>query len=308
MNIIITGCLGHIGSYIISKLSKINNLNKVYLLDNNTQNKLNTLFNIKTKKKIIYIDEDLSEARKLFKIKDIDVIIHLASTTNAEASLNNSKSYFNNNIGCFKNILKYCKKNKSKLIHISSTSVYGDQSDLVNEKSKKLKPQSPYAKIKLIEEKMLRSEKNLKFITLRFGTIAGFSNGMRYHTAVNKFCYQTIMKKDITVWKTAMNQFRPYLSIHDAFKSINFIIKKNLFINQIFNVLSENLTVNDILKVIKINGYKIKIKKVKSKIMNQLSYKVDKKKFEKLGIKLNYKIKNDIKDTLKSLSSIKNAK
>ena len=51
MNIIITGCLGHIGSYIISKLSKINNLNKVYLLDNNTQNKLNTLFNIKTKKK-----------------------------------------------------------------------------------------------------------------------------------------------------------------------------------------------------------------------------------------------------------------
>ena len=194
------------------------------------------------------------------------------------------------------------------MIHISSTSVYGDQSDLVNEKSKKLKPQSPYAKIKLIEEKMLKSEKNLKFITLRFGTIAGFSNGMRYHTAVNKFCYQTIMKKDITVWKTAMNQFRPYLSIHDAFKSINFIIKKNLFINQIFNVLSENLTVNDILKVIKINGYKIKIKKVNSKIMNQLSYKVDKRKFEKLGIKLNYKIKNDIKDTLKSLSSIKNAK
>ena len=42
--------------------------------------------------------------------------------------------------------------------------------------------------------------------------------------------------------------------------------------------------------------------------MNQLSYKVDKRKFEKLGIKLNYKIKNDIKDTLKSLSSIKNAK
>lgn len=308
MNILITGCLGHIGSYVIANISKIKKLKKIYLLDNNTQNKLNILFNIKTKKKIIYIDEDLSNAKELFKIKDINIIIHLASTTNAEASVNNSKSYFNNNIGCFKNILKYCKKNNSKLIHISSTSVYGDQSELVNENAIKLKPQSPYAKIKLTEEKILQSEKKVKFITLRFGTIAGFSSGMRYHTAVNKFCYQAVMKKNITVWKTAMNQFRPYLSINDAFKSIYFVIRKNLFCNEIYNVLSENLTVNNILTMIIRNGYKIKIKKVNSKIMNQLSYKVDKNKFEKLGIKLNFKIKNDVKNTLKSLSSIKNAK
>ena len=226
MNIIITGCLGHIGSYIVANLSKIKGLKKVYLLDNNTQNKLNTLFNLKNKKKLIYIDEDLSKAKKLFKIKDIDIVIHLASTTNAEASVTNGKSYFKNNIGCFKNIIKYCKKNRSKLIHISSTSIYGDQSEFVNEETTKLKPQSPYAQIKLIEERKLQSTKNIKFITLRFGTIAGFSSGIRFHTAVNKFCYQTIMKNKISVWKTASNQFRPYLSIHDAFKSINFIIKK----------------------------------------------------------------------------------
>ena len=32
-----------------------------------------------------------------------------------------------------KNIINFCIKNKSKLIHISSTSVYGKQTDLVDE-------------------------------------------------------------------------------------------------------------------------------------------------------------------------------
>ena len=47
-----------------------------------------------------------------------------------------------------KNIINYCKKNKSKLIHISSTSVYGKQADIVNEDDNHLlKPQSPYVKL-----------------------------------------------------------------------------------------------------------------------------------------------------------------
>ena len=54
-----------------------------------------------------------------------------------------------------KNIINFCKKRKAKLIHISSTSVYGKQASIVDETCEKkfLKPQSPYADIKLIEEK-----------------------------------------------------------------------------------------------------------------------------------------------------------
>ena len=45
-------------------------------------------------------------------------------------------------------VINFCKKNKVKLIHLSSTSVYGKQSDLVDEKCEKkyLKPQSPMQK------------------------------------------------------------------------------------------------------------------------------------------------------------------
>ena len=41
-----------------------------------------------------------------------------------------------------------------------------------------------------IEEKMLiKNSKKLKYSTFRFGTIAGVSKGIRFHTAVNKFCF-----------------------------------------------------------------------------------------------------------------------
>ena len=88
--------------------------------------------------------------------KKVDYVIHCASYTNAEGSFLIKNKMYKNNINCMKNILKYCIKNKSKLFHISSTSVYGKQKKIVSESDDNiLKPQSPYAKIKLIEEKIL---------------------------------------------------------------------------------------------------------------------------------------------------------
>merc|ERR1711966_207142 len=124
---------------------------------------------------------------------------------------------YKNNLNCLKTVIKYCKKNDVKLIHLSSTSVYGKQAEIVDENCEKkyLKPQSPYAKIKLIEENMLKKNNKVKYNTFRLGTIAGYSRGMRFHTAVNKFCLNAAFNEKIAVYKTAMNQYRPYLSIRD---------------------------------------------------------------------------------------------
>lgn len=51
MKLLITGCLGHIGSYLVSKIEKINGLKKIYLLDNNSNNKFIVLSNIRKSKK-----------------------------------------------------------------------------------------------------------------------------------------------------------------------------------------------------------------------------------------------------------------
>ena len=72
----------------------------------------------------------------------------------------------------------------------------------------------------------------------------------------------------------------------------------------IYNVLSENCTVNQILKKIKRYKKNIKIKFVNSQIINQLSYHVSKKKLNLKGLFLENKIELDIKNTLKLLENI----
>ena len=74
---------------------------------------------------------------------------------------------------------------------------------------------------------------------------------MRFHTAVNKFCWQASFNQEITVWETAFDQVRPYLGINDAARAISFLLKTDCFNSQTYNVVSENLTVRQILEYIK---------------------------------------------------------
>ena len=307
MNLLITGGCGHIGSYLAENINKIKKIKKTYIVDNLKTTQISSLFNTHKKNNLKIYIKDLTKKETLNQFKKIDYIIHLASMTNAAGSFKAKKQMYKNNIMCMKNIINFCLKNKSKLIHISSTSVYGKQTNLVDETCEKkyLKPQSPYADIKLIEENMLKKLKNkIKYTTYRFGTISGVSKGMRFHTAVNRFCLDASLNRNINVYKTALNQFRPYLSLNDAFKIFKFTIEKNFFKNDIYNALSENCTVNDILNKIRKFNKKINIKLVSSPIMNQLSYHVDKKKLNKEGLFLKGKIETDIKNTLRLLKNI----
>ncbi len=306
MNILITGALGHIGSKLIDKLGKIKGLKNVYLVDSARSNNINVLFNLKLNKpKIKFLLKDLNNKNSLKLIdKKIDVVVHLAAITNAEQSFKNKKLVFDNNFSIFKNVVNFCIKKNAKLVHISSTSIYGQSKNIVDENFKDLEPRSPYAEEKLMEENYLKNSKKIKFITFRLGTISGISKGMRFHTAVNKFCLKTILGEKIPVWKNALYQYRPYCSLSDAINAITQIINKNKFDNQIYNVLTKNYTVDQILKMIKNNNFKLKIVKTNSPILNQFSYGVSNKKFSRFNIKMKGSIKKDIKETLKMLKKL----
>ena len=306
MKILITGACGHIGSYLIENIYKIKKIKKVFLIDNFNTQRYQTLFNLNKKIKYSFFDIDLSK-NNLAKFEKVDYVLHFASLTNAQGSFNKRKEMFRNNLGCMKNIIEYCRRTKAKLVHLSSTSVYGKQAKIVNESDTHLlRPQSPYAEIKLIEENLLqKNSKHLKYMSFRFGTIAGISKGMRFHTAINKFCFNVSLNEKIYVYKTAYNQYRPYLSLKDAFKVFKFCIEKDLFINSTFNALTGNYTVKQIIDMIKKFKKGVKIKFVKTKIMNQLSYQVDNQKLNKFGLKLKSDIKKDIEETLNLLKGLK---
>jgi len=307
MNLLITGCCGHIGSHVLENIHKIKKIKKTIIVDNIKSNRFCSLFNHKKSNNLRFFIRDVDKKNSLDDFKNIDYVIHCASMTNAEKSFGKEREMYKNNLNCLKNVIDFCKKYNSKLIHLSSTSVYGKQTDLVDETCEKkyLKPQSPYADIKLIEERMLKKVSNeIKYTTFRFGTISGVSKGIRFHTAVNKFCLNAAINENIQVYKTALNQFRPYLSLDDAFKVFKFTIENNFFKNDIFNALSGNYTVKQIISRIKKYKKNIKIKFVKTEIMNQLSYHVSSKKLESHGLYLKADIEKDIKKTIKLLGNI----
>ena len=309
MKVLITGACGHIGSFVAENIHKIKSISKAILVDNLKSNRFNSLYNLERKNNLSFFLRDLNNLNTLNDFHNVDVIIHCASMTNAEKSFGKEKEMYKNNLNCLKTVMKYCKNRNTKLIHLSSTSVYGKQTDLVDENCEKkfLRPQSPYAEIKLIEEKLLKKNSNkLRYNTFRFGTITGVSKGIRFHTAVNKFCFNAAIGEKIEVYKTALHQYRPYLSIRDSFEVFKFCLEKNFFENDIFNALSGNFTVNQILNKIKKINKKIKIVYVNSPIMNQLSYHVDDQKIKDKGLVLKSNIDVDIKDTLSLFKYLKN--
>ena len=309
MKILITGACGHIGSFLAENIHKIKSISKTIIVDNLKSNRFNSLYNFEKKNNLSFFLRDLNNLNALNDFHNVDAIIHCASMTNAEKSFGKEKEMYRNNLNCLKTTMKYCINRNTKLIHLSSTSVYGKQTDIVDENCERkfLKPQSPYAKIKLIEEKLLKKNSNkLRYNTFRFGTIAGVSRGIRFHTAVNNFCLNAAIGEKIKIYKTALHQYRPYLSIRDSFKVFKFCLEKNFFENDIFNALSGNFTVNQILNKIKKVKKKINVVYVSSPIMNQLSYHVDDRKIKNKGLILKSNIDVDIKDTLLLFKYLKN--
>jgi len=121
---------------------------------------------------------------------------------------------------------------------------------------------------------------------------------MRFHTAVNKFCWQAVMNQPISVWTTAYDQKRPYLDLLDASRAIAFIIKNNIFDGQIYNVLTSNATVRQVVDTIKEFVPNLEIEFVDNQIMNQLSYEVLCQRFKSKGFVFSGNMRRGIKETI----------
>ena len=121
---------------------------------------------------------------------------------------------------------------------------------------------------------------------------------MRFHTAVNKFCWQAAIGQPITVWSTAYDQKRPYLDLFDASRAIAFIIEKDIFDGRIYNVLTNNSTVRQVVEIIREFVPDLDVEFVDNKIMNQLSYEVINKRLVEESFVFQGDIEKGIKDTI----------
>ena len=295
--------MGHIGSKATRELPRMFPGCEIVMIDNLLTQRYSSLFNLPEEGNYQFHEADIltTDLKPIFN--GANVALHFAAITDATNSFQNREKVEKDNYDGTVKVAKVCKELDCPMIHLSSTSVYGTQKAVVAEdcSSDDLKPQSPYAETKLKEENYLRSlgfDKQFRFVIFRFGTICGTSPGMRFHTAINKFCWQAVMGQPLTVWTTAKNQKRPYLALSDAIGAIAYFIKNKLYDGETYNVLSENLTVSSIIEILDQVIPQIEIQYVDSEIMNQLSYEVSDQKIRKVGCKFSGNIRENIIETI----------
>ena len=306
MKIIVTGATGHIGSYLIRELGYQFKGSEIFIIDNMMTQRFPSLFNLPAVANYHFIEGDVANMDLNTVFSNANIVIHLAAITDAAGSFDRAEELESNNYQSTVKVANACVKNGASLIALSSTSVYGTQNDVVDEdcSEEELQPQSPYATTKLKEEELIATlcnEKGLKAIHCRFGTIFGASPGMRFHTAVNKFCWQAAMGQPISVWSTAYDQKRPYLDLFDASRSIEFIIRNNLFDGRIYNILTENATVHQVVDIIREFIPDLSVEFVDNRIMNQLSYEVSCDKFKDKGFNFTGNLRRGIEETISLL-------
>jgi UDP-glucose 4-epimerase len=308
MKIVVTGALGHIGSALIRQLPFDFPEAEIIMVDSMMTQRYASLFDLPVIGRYRFIEVDVRTIDLRVLFEGADVVAHLAAITDAAGTFDRAAELEANNFDATAKVAAACREAGARLIHLSSTSVYGTQNTLVSEDCalEELKPQSPYAETKLKEEDLIQSlakHDRLRAIIFRFATIFGASVGMRYHTAVNKFCWQAVMRQPLSIWKSAYDQKRPYLDLVDAIRAIVFVIKQDLFDGRVYNVLTLNATVRNIVDCLREFVPDVRLSFVNSPIMNQLSYEVLAQRFIDRGFAFTGDLQRGIGETVDLLKT-----
>jgi len=197
-------------------------------------------------------------------LKAYDQVIFLAGLSNDPmAEYSPSKNFvFNAAAPAY---LGYIAKNAKvkRYVYASSCSVYGYTENELFDETRPVSSSYPYGISKLQGEQAAIQliDENYSVISLRKGTISGYSPRMRLDLIINTMFKSAMKDRVITVNNPSI--WRPILSINDAATAYIRAIEANQKISGVFNVASGNYTVGEVADL------------VRSSINERMNLKVD---------------------------------
>ncbi len=268
MNILIAGGAGYIGSALVPKLLTLGY--KVDVLDL-------FWFGNHLPKETGIVQKDIFHVEEK-DIKGYDIVIFLAGLSNDPmAEFSPSMNFISN--AAAPAYLAYISKQAEvkKFIYAGSCSVYGFTENKNNDEDSPTISDYPYGISKLQGERavMQLASDGFSTITIRQGTVCGYSPRMRLDLVVNTMFKTSIEKKQITVNNPEI--WRPILAIQDAVQIYVKTIQIDNEISGIFNAASGNFTVGEIANTVKTEletkiGFEISVNT--NNIYDKRNYKV----------------------------------
>jgi dTDP-glucose 4,6-dehydratase len=159
MKLLITGGLGFIGSnFILNTLQnseefKITNIDAEFYGSNHTN-----LSKIQNSKNYNFVKGNIKDYDLMNKlISESDMIVNFAAESHVDRSIKNAKPFMDSNIMGVFNMLEIIRKNKKKMLHVSTDEVFGSLESNSADENYKLNPSSPYASSKAAAELLINS-------------------------------------------------------------------------------------------------------------------------------------------------------
>lgn len=248
MNILITGGAGYIGTELAHALTENGKVSHVKIYDNLARENYNLFieedFN---SKKISFIHGDILDGRKLEKALDgIDIVFHLAAkvtTPYADQELHQYEQV--NHWGTTELVSKIRNSTVSKVVYLSSASVYGFSDKPFDEEST-IRPTNHYGITKKRAENeigLLQDEKEVNIV--RSANVFGYSRSMRFDSVINRFMFDANFKKKINVFGDG-RQYRAFVTISYLTHLLNNLIFDDSF-PPLVNAVEYNFSINEII-------------------------------------------------------------
>ena len=237
MNILITGGLGQVGSYLTEELSKDDH-NHVAVLDNFSSN----IKDFVVPQDVTVVEGDIRDKELVDElVSKNDVIIHTAAQVSVVNSIENPVYDAEINVSGTLNLLDAAKKNDIKrFIYISSAAVYGEPVYLPIDEKHPTNPMSPYGLSKLTGERyamLFHSLYDLPVVCLRlFNIYSPRQNpNSSYSGVITKFIECAKAGKSPVIFGDG-NQTRDFVSIHDVVDVVVKCIECDDAVGEVFNV------------------------------------------------------------------------
>lgn len=159
MKLLVTGGLGFIGSNFIlrafetSKDYEITNIDDE-MYGSNHKN-LSTLEN---SNKYKFVKGNINNSELIDNlVSSCDAVINFAAESHVDRSISNAKPFIDSNIVGVFSILESVKKNKKRLVHVSTDEVFGSLEEGTADEKFNFNPSSPYAASKASAELLIKS-------------------------------------------------------------------------------------------------------------------------------------------------------
>ena len=161
MKLLITGGLGFIGSNFILEVLKNNPKWEITNVDAELHGSNNmNLSEITSDQKYRFVKGNILGSKLMDKlISEHDVIVNFAAESFVDRSIADAKPFLDSNVIGIYNILEILKKQKKKLIQISTDEVFGSLKNTSANEMTRFNPSSPYASSKACAELLINSYK-----------------------------------------------------------------------------------------------------------------------------------------------------